>query len=220
MIFTDPPYGMCLDTDWSNAKSNLKWLQEKGKLQGNNYPKVIGDNDDFTPKLIQTIFTNFDYCKEIFLWGGDYYAELIPNRNKGCWFVWDKRSNEDTPIENAKQTDKIFGSCFELCWSKNKHKREIVRIKWAGLFGVEHEFDHKRHHPTQKPIILSSWFINNFSFENDNVLDLFGGSGSTLIACEQLNRNCYMMEIDPYYCQVIINRWEEFTGEKAVKISE
>jgi DNA modification methylase len=50
------------------------------------------------------------------------------------------------------------------------------------------------------------------------VLDLFGGSGSTLIACEQLNRTCYMMEIDPKYCDVIIDRWEQFTGQKAVKL--
>ncbi len=58
----------------------------------------------------------------------------------------------------------------------------------------------------------------NTTLENDNVLDVFGGSGSTLIACEQLNRNCYMMELDPRYIDVIIERWEQFTGEKAVLI--
>ena len=76
-----------------------------------------------------------------------------------------------------------------------------------------------REHPTIKPLELMSYIIKQSSQENDNILDLFGGSGSTLIACEQTNRNCYMMELDPHYCQVIINRWEEFTGEKAVKIS-
>ena len=55
--------------------------------------------------------------------------------------------------------------------------------------------------------------------EGDAVIDCFGGSGTTMIACEQLNRQCYMMELDPYYCQVIINRWEEYTGEKATKIN-
>ena len=68
-----------------------------------------------------------------------------------------------------------------------------------------------------KPVALCSKFINLYS--SKNVLDLFGGSGSTLIACEQLNRNCYMMEIDSYYCQVIINRWEEFTGKTAEKLN-
>ena len=74
-------------------------------------------------------------------------------------------------------------------------------------------------HATPKPIKLCSRAILSSSRENDNVLDIFGGSGSTLIACEQSNRNCYMMELDPYYCQVIINRWEEYTGQKATKIN-
>ena len=76
-------------------------------------------------------------------------------------------------------------------------------------------FNHKH----CKRVELPGSFITHFTDENDNVLDLFGGSGSTLIACEQTNRNCYMMELDPYYCQVIINRWEEYTGQKANKIN-
>jgi len=219
MVFTDPPYGMNLDTDWSGAKSKLKFYQEKGcKGQGSTYKKVIGDNDDFTPQLIETVFDNFDYCAEIFLWGADYYAEFLPNKNEGSWIVWDKRSNEDTQEEYVKQTDKMFGSCFELCWSKNKHRREIARVKWAGIFGTETEFDRSRHHPTQKPIKLSEWFILKFSKDYQTIVDLYGGAGSTLLACEQLNRQCYMMELDPYYCQVIINRWEEYTGRKAEKL--
>jgi len=61
-------------------------------------------------------------------------------------------------------------------------------------------------------------FVKNFS--TYSVLDVFGGTGTTMIVCEQLNRNCYMMELDPYYCQVIINRWEEYTGRKAEKIGD
>ena len=70
-------------------------------------------------------------------------------------------------------------------------------------------------HPTQKPVELPFRAIKNSSKEGDIVLDLFGGSGSTLIACEQLDRICYMMELDPIYCDVIIKRWENFTGQKA-----
>ena len=73
-------------------------------------------------------------------------------------------------------------------------------------------------HPTMKPLKLLARFINNSSQKDDIVLDLFGGSGSTLIACEQLGRKCYTMELDPKYCDVIIKRWEQFTGEKAIKI--
>jgi len=71
-------------------------------------------------------------------------------------------------------------------------------------------------HATPKPIALCSRAIKSSSREEETVLDLFGGSGSTLIACEQLNRTCYMMEIDPVYCDVIVKRWENFTGQKAV----
>ena len=73
-------------------------------------------------------------------------------------------------------------------------------------------------HPTMKPIKLLARLIVNSSKEKENVIDLFGGSGSTLISCEQLNRSCYMMEYDPHYVDVIIERWENFTGQKAVKI--
>lgn len=77
-----------------------------------------------------------------------------------------------------------------------------------------------RVHPTQKPCKLFQQIINKFEKKEsyNNVLDLFGGSGSTLIACEQLNRKCYMMELDPKYVDVIINRWEQYTGKKAVLI--
>ena len=71
-------------------------------------------------------------------------------------------------------------------------------------------------HPTMKPLELIGYQIKNSSKENDIVTDLFGGSGSTLIACEQLKRSCYTMELDPKYCDVIIKRWEQLTGNKAI----
>lgn len=74
-------------------------------------------------------------------------------------------------------------------------------------------------HATPKPIALCGRAIKSSSRENEIVLDVFGGSGSTLIACEQLNRVCYMNELDPHWCDVIINRWEQFTGKKAEKIN-
>ena len=73
-------------------------------------------------------------------------------------------------------------------------------------------------HPTQKPVSLSARAIKNSTKQGNGVLDLFGGSGSTMLACEQNNRKCYMMELDPKYVDVIIERWENFTGKKAKKI--
>ena len=210
MVFTDPPYGMNLDTDYSKMKNNSTFAKEKNVKDGKKYNKVIGDHNDFKPELISTIFKNFNYCKEIFIWGIDYFAEHIENKNKGSWFVWDKRVEESF--------DKMYGSCFELCYSKNKHKREIIRIRWASVFGTEKEFDHKRHHPTQKPILLSENFVSKYSKKDNIVIDLYLGSGSTLIACEKTNRTCYGMELDTKYCDVIIERWEQFTGQKATKL--
>lgn len=215
MVFTDPPYGMNLDTDFSGMKNKLDFAKEKGFTGGKKYEQGIVD--DFNPKMIDLIMS-LD-VKEIFLWGADYFAELLPNKNDGSWIVWDKRANGNDDIEEDYSSDKMYGSCFELCWSKNRHKRDIARVKWAGVFGTEQEFDHKRYHPTQKPIKLCEWFIKRYSNDDNFILDLFGGSGSTLIACEQLNRNCYMMELDPKYIDVIIKRWEEFTGKKAIKLN-
>ena len=208
MVFTDPPYGMHLDTDWSSAKSSLKFAKEKNALGGKKHRQVIGDHDDFTPELINTVFACFDYCKEIFLWGADYYAEHLPSKNDGSWVVWDKRLDESA--------DKMYGSTFELCWSKARHKRMLARVKWAGIFGTEQEFDRKRHHPTQKPVKLVEWFFDYYSMKDKIIIaDIYGGAGGTLIACEKTNRICRMMELDPKYCDVIVQRWQEFTGQTA-----
>ena len=75
-------------------------------------------------------------------------------------------------------------------------------------------------HPTMKPVKLFGRLIINSSLPGQSVLDIFGGSGTTMIACEQLGRKCYMMELDPHYCDVIIARWEKFTGRKAVRMHQ
>ena len=212
MIYTDPPYGMNLDTDYSSMKNHLDFAQDKGFVCGKKYD--AGIVDDFCPEMIDSVFAI--QADEVFLWGADYYAELLPDRNNGAWIVWDKRANGNDDINEDYDSDKMYGSCFELCWSKKKHKRDIARVKWAGVFGVEQEPEKRRFHPTQKPVGLSAWFIRRYSKAGNMVLDLFGGSGSTLIACEQLGRKCRMMELDPKYADVIIARWETFTGEKAV----
>jgi len=205
MVFTDPPYGMSLDTDFSSMKSKFE-----GTISGNKYENVKGDHKDFKLELITTIFENFGYCEEVFLWGGDYYSDVIIEKNNGSWFVWDKRGDDSA--------DKMFGSCFELCWSKKKHKRDIIRIKWAGIFGMEKEHDKKRKHPTQKPVALILWFFEKF--KGENIVDLYGGSGSTLLAAEKTNKKTFLMELDPKYCDVIIQRWCEYTGINEIKIND
>jgi DNA modification methylase len=212
MVFTDPPYGMKLNADYSGMKSEIL----KGGIGGKKYDNVKGDHNDFTNELISTIFSNFADVKEIFIWGADYFAELLPNKNDGSWIVWDKRANNNDNLEEDKSSDKMYGSTFELCWSKNKHKREIARVKWAGIFGMPSQDTKGRVHPTQKPIELVNWFIKKWGNELYLIADLYLGSGTTLIAAEQLGRKCYGMEINPNYCDVIVKRWENLTGKKAV----
>lgn len=208
MVLSDPPYGMCLDTDFSGTVGSLG---RKGGTRGNKYDKVIGDNDDFKPELITTFFENFAYCKEVFLFGADYFAEFLPCKNDGSWLVWDKRKES--------QADAI-GSEFELIWSKAKHKRRMLRHDWFGFLSSQNSKDAQhRVHPTQKPVTLLVDIIDQWGKECNVIVDLYGGSGSTLIACEQLNRTCYMCELDPKYCDVIVKRWETLTGKKAVKIN-
>jgi len=204
MVFTDPPYGMKLDADFSDMDSKFK-----GSTGGNKYENVIGDHNDFDPALINAVFASFSYCKEIFMWGADYYAEHLFSKNNGSWVVWDKRLDDSA--------DKMYGSTFELCWSKAKHKRIMARVKWAGIFGMEKEHDKKRAHPTQKPVALVDWFFDYFSLQKaKSVVDLYGGSGATLLSAEKNAKHCYMMELDPKYCDVIIKRWQDFTGQEAI----
>ena len=193
MVFTDPPYGMDLNTDYADIYKN-----STAKVKNQN--RIMGDNQEFDPSQIMGLF---GYCKEQFWWGSDYYQDKLPKG--GGVFVWDKV---------CESMDGRIGNEFELCWSKQRHKKEIIHIKWAGFLGLKKE-DGKRQHPTQKPIRLCEHFINNFSKDDDIILDLFGGSGSTLIAAEQTGRTAYLMEIDPLYVDVIVKRFEDYTGEKS-----
>lgn len=200
MVYTDPPYGMNLDTDFSKIKGSSKATISGG---GRKYRPIIGDGENYDPTPILNI-----ECDEMFMWGADYYHHKLPN--EGSWIVWDKRGSEEA--------DKIIGASFEICWSKKTHKKEICRVKWIGAFGDPEARD--RVHPTQKPTKLHEWFFERWAKDKTNIVDLYLGSGSTLIACEKTNRRCFGMEIDPQYCQVIIDRWEKFTGQKAILITE
>ena len=196
MVFTDPPYGMDLDTDYSKLKGTKKSPNAKGY----KWNKIIGDDKEFN---FSTCFKLVEYVKEQFWWGADYYFNQLPKN--GSLFVWQKRDKAD---------HKMIGNDFEICWSKKKHKKATFWKRWVGFDSIEHGY--KRLHPTQKPIDLIIWFFEKY--EGEKVLDMFLGSGSTLIACEKTNRKCYGMEIDPHYCDVIVKRWEEFTGKKAKRV--
>jgi len=201
MVLSDPPYGMFLDADYSS----LNWGDRKGK----KYDNVIGDHDDFDPELINTFFKHFDYCKEMFLWGADYYFELLPDFKKGNYIVWDKtlESNGDAGSNSE----------YELCWSRQKHKRVVLHFNWFRYFGLQSQDTKTRVHPTQKPLEVNNHFIEIYSKEQDKIIDLYLGSGSTMVAAHQLNRKCYGMELDEKYCQVIIDRMRKLDPNLVIK---
>lgn len=211
MVFTDPPYGMFLDTDYSKIKGTENSIGFKGNKTGNKYDKIIGDNEDFTPELINTIFASFPKTKEIFIWGADYFVDLLPNYGKdGSWLVWNKRSSE------AQQRG--IGNCFELCWSFNKHKRFVLEFEWFGFLSKDDPNEARnRQHPSMKPSKLISRMINEFCKDADIIVDIFLGSGTTMLATHQLKRKCYGMELDPKYCQVIIDRMRKLDETLIIK---
>lgn len=199
MVFTDPPYGMKLNADYSKMK---------GWHQGKKYDNVIGDHEDFNNDFINNIFSIFSEVKEKFLFGADYYVDLLPNYGKdGNWIVWDKRVDESK--------DKMFGSGFEMLWSQQKHQRRLLRGMWAGFMGDAEAS--KRQHPTQKPTKILMEIMQEYSADKDIVVDLFLGSGSTLIACEKTGRICYGMELSEAYTDVIVQRFVDYTGVTEIK---
>ncbi len=208
LVITDPPYNVSYEgcTD------------EKLTIMND-----IMSNDEFK-KFLKSAFK----C---------IYAVL---KEGGCYYVWYADVEQ---INFATSLNEVgLKIRQQLIWNKNtitfSHKdyhwkHESCLYGWKE--GKKHnwyndrkqttvlDFDkpnRNREHPTMKPIDLISYLVNNSSKKDDVVLDSFGGSGSTLIACEQLNRKCYMMELDPKYVDVIIDRWEKFTGKEAVKINE
>ena len=197
MVYTDAPYGISI----VNEKTHNVGSENLAKCK--QYLKIKGDDTTDTAKKFYNhcISLNID---NFILWGGNYFTDFLPF--SPSWLIWDKRVD-------MKSNNFADG---EMAWCNFKTPVRIYHQLWNGMIREgEHE---DKVHPTQKPIKMQCEILMDFTNENYNILDGFGGSGSTLIACEQLNRNCYMMEYEPYYCQVIINRWEEFTGEKAEKI--
>ena len=195
MVFTDPPYGY-------NYQSNMRTKTEKFDVLENDdkildfFPNLLGRVKGFV--MICTTWKVLDKWVPLF----KQYFDL------SNMIIWDKGGGY---IGDLKHT---FGTDYEiiLC-SNNNAEIKGKRIGSVWSIGKDTESDYE--HPTQKPVELSATAISSTTEQGNIVLDCFGGSGSTLIACEQLNRKCYMAELDPHYCDVIIQRWENSTGEKA-----
>lgn len=145
----------------------------------------------------------------------DYHWQHEP-----CLYGW-KEGAAHYFIDDRTQST-VYEDLPDFDKMKKEELKELLKEIYTGKIQTtilrEDKPLRSEEHPTMKPVKLIGRLVSNSSRKNENVLDLFGGSGTTLIACEQLNRNCYMMEFDPKYVDVIINRWETFTGQKAVLI--
>lgn len=204
MILTDPPYNVDYEGKTADAL------------------KIENDNMNET-EFYNFLLTSFRNMYESIKSGGSIYV-----------------FHADTEGLNFRNAFKSCGFKLAQClvWVKNtfvmgrqdyQWRHEPILYGWkegAGHYFVDNrkqstvlEFDkplRNAEHPTMKPVDLLVYLIKNSSKENHLILDLFAGSGSTLIAAEQVQRNCYAMELDPKYCDVIIKRWENLTGEKAI----
>ena len=199
LALTDPPYGIDVVSDNGEVGANF------GVAKKGNYSKVIADD---TTETAQESYHILNSCTDRqIIWGGNYFTDFLPFSDG--WLIWDKRV--DSGIRNTFADG-------EMAWCSFHTPVRIYHQLWNGM--IREGEKEKRVHPTQKPIRMLCDILKDFSNENDDVLDLFGGSGSTLIACEQLDRQCFMMELDPKYVDVIIARWEQFTGKKAVLLNE
>ncbi|MCL2625130.1 MAG: site-specific DNA-methyltransferase, partial [Planctomycetaceae bacterium] len=196
-----------------------------GKMRAKDRP-LANDNlsDEEFDKLLNAWFGNIARVLEpgraAYIWGGyrnyaNYPAALKAN---GFHFAQAIIWNKMHPVMNRKD----FMSCYELCfycWKEGAAHKFFGQNNERDLWEVKKEPSQKTVHPTQKPVELAVRAIQLSSMPGENVLELFGGSGSTLIACEQTGRNCFAMEIDEAFCDVIVQRWQEFTGKVAKKAS-
>lgn len=207
MVFTDPPYGV-----------NLRGAK-RGYIQGDLTQTVIPFSFelcvDYTTEKARFYFCGAESNISMYYKLFDRYLAQIPKI-----LVWVKNNFVLKHHGYHTQFELIFygfkpGGGGKEYWFSTR-KGEDASDVWM----VKKDATNKYLHPTQKPVELPSKAIRNSSQKGDLVFDPFGGSGSTLIACEELDRTCYMMELDERYCGVIIKRWEEYTGQKAERVRE
>ena len=212
MVFTDPPYGMSYGGGRAGKIGSTDGTVKKhGVILGDTFKgnDLIGMIRDAVGSAV-TVSKSGSSKYICFPWRT--YSEFeealaqIDLTPTAC-VVWDKKSIGLGNANYRPQHEFIFYVKGDD-WHGDKAQSDV----WYMSRGATGKYVH----PTQKPVELIEKAINNSSKGQDLVIDVFGGSGSTLIACEKTNRYCRMMELDPKYCDVIIKRWEEFTGKEAV----
>ena len=211
MVFTDPPYNIQVEGSYKGAIGKSLRKQEKDI-------KFIADFNpvgflNVLPIVFKGNMNAYIFCNK----------ELLPDylnwckENKYSWNVLIWKKPTAIPIGDSHRPDIEYLLLFRknALWNNGTDANYSRCLQYDRVKKSEENGNH----PTLKPIELITNELKISSNKNSVVVDFFGGSGSTLIACEQLNRKCYMCELDPHYVDVIIKRWEQFTGKEAVKLN-
>lgn len=183
LMLIDPPYGdlVIFDKNKMVGKSNAA----KTKSYGDHY------QGEGVFDLAPVLECAKEFYKNSVIWGGNYFPHLLGPRTS--WLVWDKRAGEHS-----------WYSDVELAWSDLPIPAKLFSYTWQGMIRKgEHE---ERYHPTQKPVALMEWILKDFTPDARIVMDLFGGSGVVMLACQNLSRRCRAIEISPGYVAVCLER--------------
>jgi DNA modification methylase len=189
LLVTDPPYGIKRDKGFGGFGTPIA----RRRYEDNDWDSERPKKEAFDLILSQSV--------NALIFGGNFFADLIPPGRH--WIVWDKLNTMPT-----------FGDC-ELIWSNfPRTSVKKITLEYNGLIGKEKE----RHHPTQKPVALIVALLNEYSKDDQTVFDPFLGSGTTMIACENLGRKCRGCEISPEYVAVILQRYKDTFPGKEIKL--
>ena len=195
MVFTDPPYGIKV------VKSEMVGA-DFGVAKKGKYSEVIADDTTDTAREFYDTCVALGMDKYI-IWGGNYFTDFLPFSDG--WLIWNKRAGTD--IRNTFADG-------EMAWCSFHTPIRIYDQLWNGMIRAGEK--EKRVHPTQKPIKMLSEVIQDH-VKGNLLFDGFLGSGSTMVASHQLKRKCYGMELDPKYCQVIIDRMKKLDPSLVIK---
>ena len=198
MVFTDPPYGV-------NFKSNFRKNKEKFSVLKNDDTFL-----EFIPSLKIATRENTAW----FIWTSQQVYNtwrVMFDKFYKSTIIWHKKGGGMGDLKSDYCPD------YEMCLYCTNGKPQFISKRPMAVWTIQKDSPSSYIHPTQKPVELSTYAMGHFLETKTIILDLFLGSGSTLIAAEKTNRKCYGMELDPKYCDVIVKRWEDFTGKKATR---
>lgn len=209
LLLTDPPYGIDIVRTvkvGGGIVQQMVGAEFPGIVEPREYKPIINDDKPFNPQHL------LDLNVPSIIFGANNFSHELPNNNK--WLVWFKK------MDLTQCNSNPFSDC-ELAWTNFDGKSvKCYHHTWSGMIraGQRKEELEERVHPTQKPVGLLEQMIREFTNEGDIVLDLYGGSGSTLIACEKTNRKCLIMELSKDYCEIIEKRYWDYVGEGQSKL--